>query len=92
MTGFVICRLEPNTPNGCIYWSGSIACEPDERVGTQMFIGEAVSRHNVLVVSDEHAAHGLAMWLNTSPVISRRHADQSFWQALPLGQFIGRAA
>ena len=87
---YVIGRIEPDHRSGCIYWSGSVTIDPSPVVGATMLIGEAVNRHSVLVVSDADVAHGLAMWLNTSPVL-KRPAGGSLWRAMPLPENLGGA-
>lgn len=88
---YVIGRLEPDHRSGCIYWSGSLTIDPSPAVGATMLIGEAVNRHSVLVVTGADVAHGLAMWLNTSPALKRPPAAP-LWRAMPLPEDFGGAA
>ena len=87
--GYVITRLEPESPSGCVYWTGSVAFLPVDDGAIRMHAGTAFSRHNVLVIENEEQAAGLALWLNTSAALVREAAN---WQALPLASYVGRAA
>lgn len=91
MSRYVIGRLEPDHRSGCIYWSGSVTIDPLPGAGATMLIGEAVGRHSVLVVDDADVAHGLALWLNTSPAL-KRPVGAPLWRAMPLPDGFGRAA
>ncbi|MFT0860601.1 hypothetical protein [Ancylobacter sp. G4_0304] len=88
---YVIGRFEPEHRSGCIYWSGSVTIDPGPADSATMLIGEAVTRHNVLVIGDADVAAGLALWLNTSPALTR-HPGVPLWRAMPLPEEFGMAA
>ncbi|MCJ8142928.1 hypothetical protein MKI84_08365 [Ancylobacter sp. A5.8] len=87
---YVVGRLEPDHRSGCIYWSGSVTIDPGPADSATLLIGEAVTRHNVLVLGDADVASGLALWLNTSPAL-KRHPGAALWRAMPLPDFGGKA-
>lgn len=87
---YVISRIEPAAPSGIVYWTGHINIAADGS-HVEAIAGTGFnSSGRALVVPDGPTAHGLALWLNSLPIVACL-ARQSQWHANPLTSHDGAA-
>ncbi|CAA0128949.1 Uncharacterised protein [Starkeya nomas] len=87
---YVIGRLAPDHPSGCVYWDGWTKVEGGPDIPT-FSIGEAGRHEDVRVFGSADIAAGLALWLNTSPAL-KRNPLAPLWRAMPIPAEFGSAA
>lgn len=89
-TSYVVCRLSPTSPAGCVYFTGAIEILPADGDRNAAAIGAAFEPDDVLTFNDEHAAARVALWLNV--IGGEQEPGAGLWQALPYIIRAGRAA
>lgn len=85
---YVIGRLAPEHPSGCVYWNGRV--RPYESVGGRDY-AETAAPESVWIATSREVAEAQALWLNTSPVAVGIQGT-ALWQAMPIPEDFGRAA
>lgn len=77
---YVISRLAPEHPSGCVYWNGRV--RPHEAVGHEN-VESSAEPEGIWTAGSRVVAEATALWLNTSPVAIGLKGE-GLWQAMPL--------
>jgi hypothetical protein len=77
---YIISRLAPDHPSGCVYWNGRV--HPHDAVGRANDDNSA-EPEGIWTAGSRIVAEATALWLNTSPVAIGLKGE-GLWQAMPL--------
>lgn len=77
---YVISRLAPEHPSGCVYWNGRV--RPHGAVGHEN-VKSSAEPDRIWTAGSRVVAEATALWLNTSPVAIGLKGE-GLWQAMPL--------